>query len=343
MFRRMKRLLRLRNKSGFTLVEVIVACALLGVLVLGIMGFATPVLSGVRAKEQNARAVLLSEAIDTYIANTIQYSRYVVTVDYVASGDTISAGGAEPAVYSLKYNGTEFPKQLGGGLSDMVDLFKNGTFSSVNYEIRCIGVRWLEVPGEGGEKKLMLTNEKVDQLTCALDPAATKPVFESVFYDGLYPVIKLENYQNHAKNPDFDETQPENPITNPKYLDLANEDDLDIAPGLKIVTDVYITPECYDIRDNVRENAMLTFSGMTYADLPTIRSKNMNREGTYKIRPNLNMYTIVDDGKTVPSYSTAQAADAGQSYSDAKSTYYYPSTFIYYIARKTKTGSEVTV
>ncbi len=330
MFKRMKRLLRLRNKGGFTLVEVIIACALLGILVLGVMGFITPVLSSVRSKEQNARAVMLSEAIDSYIAESIQYAFYVQTITEAASTDTIPVGGAAPAVLSMKYNGTEFEKQKDKGLADLLNCLNNDLAGEV-FEIRCIGIRWLEEPGGNGEKKLMITNEKVDQTNCALDPDESEPVFESVFYDGLYPVIRFENYSNQYQLKDED--------GNPQ--DQVPEEKVDIAPGLKIVTDVYLTPDCYNIDDNVRNDTMLTFSGTIRADFSNIRSNLVNR-GVYKIQPTISAHTALNsDGDMVPSYSAARAADtAASEYHDGGNVYYYPNSFIYYIARKTKTGKD---
>lgn len=330
MFKRMKRLLRLRNKSGFTLVEVVIACALLGILVVGIMGFMTPVLSSVRTKEQNARAVMLSEAIDTYIANSIQYAFYVQTFSEVASGDTTASGGGTPNVLSLQYQGSEFEKQKDKGLSDLLNCLNNDLAGEV-FEIRCIGVRWLEEPGGGGVKKLMITNEKVDQSNCSLDPNESRIVFESVFYDGLYPIITFENYSNQYQLKD-DSGVPQ---------DQVDADKVDIAPGLRIVTEVYITPECYSTDATVRNKANLSFTGVTHADFPNIRSNLVNNNGIYKMQPNISAHTATVDGALTPSYAGAFSADSGKEYTDENGkAYYYPNSFIYFIARKTKTGSD---
>lgn len=328
MLKRMKRLLRLRNKSGFTLVEVIIACALLGILVIGVLGFATPVLKNVRAKEQNARAVMLSEAIDSYIANSIQYAFYVQTFSECTVRDTSPSSG-DPNVLSMKYAGKEFEKQQGRGLSDMLNCLKNDLAGEV-YEIRCIGVRWVTA-SNFGDKKLVITNEKVDQDTGKLDPSKSQLVFDTVFYDGLYPIIRFENYNNQYQLKD----------ESGALKDQVKPEDVDIAPGLRIVTDVYLSPDCYNIKENVRSRAVMTFSGMTYADLPNIRSNLLNK-GVYKIQPNINVhYTVDGTGDVIPSYMSAYLYDSSHSsYSDGGETYYYPESFIYYIARKTKTGSD---
>ena len=314
MLRRMKRLLRLRNKSGFTLVEVIVACALLGVLVLGIMGFATPVLSGVRTKEQNARAVLLSEAIDTYIANTTKYAYYVQTISLATSSDT---AGASPKAVSLKFScdpsDYRYADYHGKGLEDLKQMLTK-PLNKEDFEIRCIGMRWMEIPGENGAKKLMLTNEKVDQ--DSLELTKTEPVFDSVFYDGMYPVLRLENY---ARVKDSSVTGG--------YRDPVDTDpqsELEMVMGLKISTDVYLSDECYSTDDDTREDATMTVSGMTYADFTILRNPIQNQTKTYMIQPDIaaNM-----------DYSAACIADGA-----ADEDFYYPNTFIYYIVRKNKTA-----
>lgn len=324
MFKKVKRLLRLRNKSGFTLVEVIIACALLGILILGVCGFASPILSGVREKEQNARAVMLSEAIDSYIANSIQYAFYVQTFSYCASSDTDKATGDLP-IAAVKYSGSEFEKYKDKGLSDMLGCLKNDLAGEV-FELKCIGIRWKEIPGTGGRKKLMLTNEKVDQTTGRLYPDEAELVFDPVFYDGLYPIVKFENYSNQYQL---------------GGVDQVSDDKLDIAPGLKITTEVYLSDRCYNAAEVERKKASATFSGVTFTEFPNIKSNLLNK-GVYKIQPEIWAHEATDShGKTVPSYMGAYGIDLGYRYTgDDGGLYYYPNTFIYYIARKTKTGKD---
>ena len=320
MFKRMKRLLRLRNKSGFTLVEVIVACALLGILIVGVMGFATPVLSSVRTKEQNARAVLLSEAICTYIANTIQYSYFVQTFDCAAAGDT---AGSAPKVASLTYSG-EYSDYDGNGLARLKSRYND--LGSEYYEIRCIGVRWMKVPGESG-KKLILTNERVDPATLALVEGDTEPVFNAVFYDGLYPVINFENYTNDHSITDGHGNQ----------LDF-NLDDPKMAGGLRITTDIYLSPDCYSKTEKTRTDAMKTFSGVTYADFPMIRSSIMNAENLNKIQPTISANTDYNAAYNAYMADTRYTM-AEKEYKDTEGNeYFYPNSFIYYIARTNKTA-----
>lgn len=299
MKRRLRRLLRLRNSSGFTLVEVIVACALLGILVIGVMGFVTPVLMTVREKEKNARAFMLSDAISTYIYSATQNAYYVATFTGAATGDTT---GVSPKIVGLTYNGTEFPK-TGGGLSTLKSCYDK--LDKDKYEIRCIGIRWSE-DKLTGEKKLMLTNEKVDTEKLTLNPAKSKPVFEECFYTGLYPMIKFENY-------------------NSQYGDKPLDDDTKkIAPGLGLIVDIYTSLDCYNTDSDVRKDAMFTMSGTSYIGFNNIKSTITNDSGKYEIVPNQEVNT----------YANALAKDSTAVYNENGNKYYYPESFIYYIAHK---------
>ena len=328
MFRKMKRLLRLRNKGGFTLVEVIISCALLGLLVMGVFGFVTPVITSVGVKRQNARATLLSEAIDSYIANSVQYAFYVQVISYCASGDTDSTAG-DPNVLGVTYADTTFPNYSGKGLSDLLNCLHNDLAGEV-FELKCLGVRWMDVPGSNGQKKLMLTNEKVDQTSGRLDPAAAELVFDPAFYEGLYPIVLLENYSNQYPGKDADGNE----------INMVPDDKVDIAPAMKIVTEVYLDDKCYCTNEGDRQKAIFSISGSTYAEFSNIKSNLMNK-GVYKIQPQLYAHSKSDSsGATVGNYDTAYNADASKRYEHDANYYYYPNTFIYYIARKTKTGSD---
>ena len=312
--KKIKRLLRWRNNSGFTLVEVIIACALLGILLLGIMGFMQPVLQGVATKEQNARAVMLAEAIDSYVSNSIKYSYFVQTFTGVTHADVtpVASAGNKPPILSMQYTASEYPKHAGESLQNMLDCLNNSLAPNI-YEIRCIGVRWVD-DGKTGEKKLVLTNEYVDQTNCALDETKYRPVFEDCFYDGLYPLIKFDNYENQYQLPD----------ASGNLVDQVDPADLDMAKGLRITTEIYLEPTCYNSSEAVRKTKTLNFSGTQYCDFINIRS-NLINDGTFKMQPNIEAHP----------YSDAYAASSSLAYTgDDGDSYYYPNTFIYYIARK---------
>lgn len=322
LMKRIKRLLGKRNNGGFTLVEVIVASALLGVLLLGVLGFSQPVLKSVKEKEQNARAVMLCETIESYIASSTKYAYYVQTFSGVTDADSISTTTDPAAIVNAKYVGAEYTDFTGASLSDMQNCLNN-ILGTDNYEIRCIGMRWMDDPKTDG-KKLMLTNEVVDQKTCSIDNSKTKLVFETCYYDGLYPVLFFNNYDNQYKVID--------PTTG-NVVDKYADDEIKLATGLEITVNVYLDPQCYSTKESWRESASMTFVGTTFADYRNISSVNtINVANEYKLSPNIE----------VRSYNEALAASTSKVYLDEEiGSCYYPDTFIYYIARKTKTSTSV--
>lgn len=317
MLKRIKRLLKKRNNAGFTLTEVIIASALLGILMLGVLGFTQPVLKSVKEKEQNARAVMLAETIESYIASSTRYAYYVQTFSGVTADDTKSVSLTDlPTIAQAKYTGTDFPKNQNASLESMMNCLSKLNKYVDNYEIRCIGMRWLDDP-KTGEKKLMLTNEVVDQKTCALDTSKTKYVFETCFYDGLYPVLEYKNYDNQ-----YEVINKTTGALEKKYAD----EDVAIAPGLEITMNVYLDAQCYSTNENTRQSAQASFIGTTFADFRNISSiYTINKAGTYKMQPNVE----------VNAYEDALAASSSKVYVDEEfGSCYYPDTFIYYINRK---------
>ncbi len=310
----LKRLRRWRNKSGFTLVEVIVASALLGILIIGVIGFATPVMNSVREKEQNARAVLLEEAIHNYVMSSLRYATYVQTFSGAVPNDATASAGSSIYLASLKYSGSDYPDHNDEGLQDMIDTLN--TMDKNVYEIRCLGVRWLDDP-KTSQKKLVLTNEYVNQTNCALDFTKTKPVFESCFYDGLYPVITFENYNTQYQLLD-DDGNPE---------DQTPADEVKLANGLKVTTDIYLTNGCYNIIDETRESTFLTFSGTSYVDLGNIKLE----DPTYRLQPDIQAHNYTD-ARLESGISSVYTDENGQ-------MYFYPDTYVYYIARKLMTST----
>lgn len=322
LIKRIKRLLGKRNNGGFTLTEVVVASALLGVLMLGVLGFSQPVLKSVKAKEQNARAVMLCETLESYIASSTKYAYYVQTFSGVTDADSVSTTADPAAIVNAKYVGAEYTDYSGASLADMLNCLNN-VLGTDNYEIRCIGMRWMDDP-KTGEKKLMLTNEVVDQKNCSIDNSKTKLVFETCFYDGLYPVLFFNNYDNQYKVID--------PATG-NVVDKYADEDIKLATGLEITAEIYLDPQCYSTTEATRNSAQMTFVGTTFADYRNISSVNtINVAKEYKLSPNIE----------VRSYNEALAASTSKVYLDEEiGSCYYPDTFIYYIARKTKTSTSV--
>lgn len=316
MLKRIKRLLKKRNNGGFTLVEVIVSSALLGILILGVIGFSQPVLDNVKAQEQNARAVMMCETIESYIAKSTRYAYYVQTFSGVVAEDTVYTSAATPVpIANAKYTGSEYIEHTDASLADMLKCL-NETLNKENYEIRCIGMRWMQDP-KNGEMKMMLTNEVVDQNTCALDNSKTKLVFESCFYDGLYPILEFKNYDNQYQVVDT--------VTG-AVVDKFDSSDVNLAAGLEISMNVYLDSQCYSTDASKRQSAQLSYVGITYADYGNIsRVTTINKGGNYKLHPNVELHTY-DEAKA----ASASSVYVNEDYGDC----YYPDTFIYYIAKK---------
>ncbi len=346
MLKRIKRLLRKRNNGGFTLVEVIIATALLSILMLGMFGFIQPVMKSVKKKEQNARAVMLAEAVESYIFNTTKYAYYVATFSGVVRDDLKVSGGSAAPIVNAEYK-SDWTALVDPNIEDEVEaeaqakeldrvlLRSKGTLKQMQerrkklnestYEIRCIGIRWLPDP-ESGDMKLMLTNEVVvNQDTLALDLTKSKLVFEPCFYDGLNPVVYFKNYTNQYQVLDPATGLPVN-----KYSDA----DVLVAPGLEITMDVYLDAECYSTDESVRSNAVKAFTGTTFANYRNMVASKDNPKGEkYKVLPNAQIRT----------YDSARAQSSTLVYDNPEvGDTYYPDTFIYYLARKRTTTTTPT-
>lgn len=305
-----KRLLKMRNKSGFTLVEVIISSALLGILFMGICMFVTPVLSMINTGQKSARATMLAETIDTYIVGCLKNAARVHVVENVSISRMSTVGIA----------GLTF----GEDADNIVSFMKEGDNSS-KYEVRCLGICWVDNQGLdgnqnkdrstlGGEanvkKKLMLVHCTVDNnftpgygnfLTLQKDTATGKPiqtkVFDDMLYNELYPVVKVESF----------------PAMDASGTTLATN-----ASGYQITTDVYTDSKCYDvISDTAREKSHISFRGVAYA-----QCLNMNRPACDPVGAFGTVQQAIDSYK------------GSRQYTDYGFNCYYPDTFIYYAVPK---------
>ena len=284
-----KRLLSKRNKGGFTLVEVVISVALLSILVLGVMSFAGPVMELIAGNQKAGRATMLAETINSYIEGCLKSAKYVQPFENVPRAATYS--GALVLKASTDAN---------TGLNKFNTFMKTDP-DAANYEVRCIGIRWLDDATNSGKQKLMLTNEVVDNnftqdpvYTLSIkepsNPADTRKVFDDVMYKGLYPVIHLENF-----------TQTSSSVN---------------ALGYKVVTKVYTDEKCYNATSELaRKKSHMSFEGSTYVNC------------------GLNMNEPAFDVKEINDLQSSMSAGTG--YTDSSGTkFFYPDTYIYYIAPK---------
>lgn len=230
-----KRLLKARNSSGFTLIEVIISCALLGILVVGVMTFASPIFNMIKVNQKSARATMLAEALDVYISGSI---RNAVCVEVIAN----------TSYQTLRVSGVP-----GASLDESTPLGRLTKFMADNnsnnaYEVRALGINWLE-DTISHRKKLMLTTLKVDNATqwnmsrlklTTSDLDAAK-VFDDSLYLNLFPVVTLSTFEK---------------------TDGSGEN----ADGYRIVSSIYTNMECYNSGNAAaRDGAGIAFEGSAYS------------------------------------------------------------------------------
>lgn len=187
--KKLKRLLRCgRKNSGFTLVELVVSCGLLGILVLGVTAFIGPVLRSAADNEKNVRATLLAQTMDEYVNRSIRDS-YYVAIFTNATRDMVGDDGAITQNENIK------------AMKDFVDS------NNKIYELKCFSYSWTE-DVQSSEYKYMLMSETFKTASTALvtnltgDLSARKPVsvFEYCMYDGLFPQIDIVQLEGKADN-----------------------------------------------------------------------------------------------------------------------------------------------
>lgn len=229
---KLKRLLKARNKSGFTLVEVIISCSLLAILVLGIMSFVTPVLKMLSSGQKNARATMLAETLDTYISGVLRTASVVEVFENVPVAASTS-GFLSMRAYSA----------YGLGI-DKIDTFMSTDENSLNYEVRALGII-TKNQGDLNRQGVRVYNMEVDQSAYAINMSSASPAFHDLMFEGLYPTVKIETF-------------------------LSEEDDVDESAGIpnakgyKVETLVYTDSKCYNIEEEQRDKSLLVFQGITF-------------------------------------------------------------------------------
>lgn len=248
----LKRLLKARNCKGFTLVEVILSCALLSILILGIMMFVTPVLKMVTSGQKNARATMLSETADTYIAGVL---RTAAVVEVFENVDITSSTNTPVNLKSFSPPGQGINK---------IEEFMAKDNNSANYEVRSLALVCKD-EGDITTQGVRLYNTTVDPTTLNLNAStinADNQALNDLMFEGLYATIKLENFKTQNKDTG-DETE-------------------DLAKGYKISTVVYNEWKCYDKSQDTRDKSMQAFTGVTFF-------QNLNLETASEI---INVQTL---------------------------------------------------
>lgn len=235
---RIKRLLKVRNSSGFTLVEIIISCALLSILILGIMMFVTPVLKMVTSNQKNARATMLSETVDTYISGVLRTAKMVEVFE------NVDCTFPETSSLNLMSN-----SPADGGLHKIVEFMKAGD-NALNYEVRALGIVVKDnglVTSQGIRiYNIPVMNDAHMEAggTLAARVGEARPAFHDLMFEGLYPTVKIETF---------------------KMQEASGTEKTSNARGYRISTKVYSDPKCYSqASDEAREKSMMAFEGVTY-------------------------------------------------------------------------------
>lgn len=308
---KLARILKKSKNRGFTLIEVIISCVLLGVLIIGMFSVITPIMSGVRTKEQNANALMLGEAAEAYIDRSIKNSILVAIFENAKPEDM-----AEDAAIPKS-------KQMEEMLAFINSSDNKDAFGGEVYELKCIGIRW-GYDAKTQRHKYMITSEKVNKTTGAVDyskeiPDITNPadpksylVFETCFYETLFPTFSFEIMETNVLDDDGNPVMEDDGVT-PKMQEI---------PAIKTIINVY--------RDANMEE--LAFQGTGYADLINIK-RLQSQNDLYKLFSKKGIQK--EDGSfESPTVLTHDADDFGENER--------PETYIYFITRKLKSATPTT-
>lgn len=180
--KKMKRLLLCRNSGGFTLAEVIISCALLGILLIGIGLFISPILSIVSDTNSSTRASNLATTVEYYISRSVRNAAFIAVYSEAEFSDTTTNSNITTDVNEMK------------------------SFVSANssYSLKCISIRYA-YDELSGTNKYFICNEKVKS-DGTLDAVNSNSnalsqdclVFDTCYFDDLYLGINIEQETDAA-------------------------------------------------------------------------------------------------------------------------------------------------
>lgn len=305
------RLFKKRRNSGFTLIEVIISCALLGILVFGVFAFASPIMNLINTGKKSARATALSETIDAYIVGTLRNSIRTAVIQNTSFERIHSQSVVLDNALDLR----------------PIYEFMCTDDNAAKYEVRCLGICWVFdkaspqysslKPESERPKKQMLINiklnnifapgsansgalmPKADSLSNA-SPGEADKVFDDSLYNGLYPVINIETF---------------------KKKDAGGNETATNANGYKVTADIYSSINCYNtISQAERDSTPRSFRGVSYVEF---------------INPDPKKDSVAKDVTTLnETQNTIDANMGSRKYVVNSTSYYYPDTYIYYVVPK---------
>ncbi|MBQ8170764.1 MAG: prepilin-type N-terminal cleavage/methylation domain-containing protein [Oscillospiraceae bacterium] len=184
---RFSRLLSKRNSAGFTLAEVIISTALLGILVIGILLFMTPVFSMTKVSEMNKRADRAATTIELYLSKSLANASWIKVFTNATDSDFNVGSGDMRMDADMK--------------DSILPMFADTSSAYVaNNDLRCIHIKYTEDAnirnsggdsnGDGKLEKYMIYNDMIDLSGPSISSSTL--VFEASFYEDLYPSFTIE-------------------------------------------------------------------------------------------------------------------------------------------------------
>lgn len=295
---KLKRLFNKRNAGGYTLVEVIVASALLGVLIIGVLGFVTPVFSILQSSDEVKKAERTVATIEHYISKNLRKSLYVKVYDNATIDDL---------------NG--WVQEDDEDLADTMLGFFSGDERKKDYTLRCLAIEYMtdnnirNSSTGATAQKYMLYNYAYDWSTGQfVDPVN---VFEECFYEDIYPKFSFAPRAVWV-NPDTNAvveapSTAEAPETEEPAATAESADAGTGEPPVAPATPVLITPAMVmDVNiynsEAIDNDMNLIFKGKSFIEVNNVKSTVINDKSTvdYKIFDSFDLATdATNDGKNI--------------------------------------------
>lgn len=247
------RLFKKRNSAGFTLVEVIVSTALIGVLMVGIVLFMAPVFSMVDTNETAQRADRTTTTLEHYISKSLRNTVLVKVYTGAKETDITDADGAIREETDFK---------------EIAEYMKN---HGDNYQLNCLSIKYVEDTNPRNSSlgnnpyKFMLYNESFDTNYVHL---GSEPVFEECFYEDIYPRFTFDRDAMKVELDDKGKVIADDASPKPEVKTT-------LYPGIKLDIDIY--------NDENMEDYGRIFKGTSYIEINNIKSMQINSEGKYKV------------------------------------------------------------
>ncbi len=297
---RFSRLLGKRNSAGFTLAEVIISTALLGILVIGILLFMTPVFSMTQVSEMNKKADRAATTIEYYLSRSLCNATYIKVFTNAEATDFNSSSGAIRVNTDMK--------------DTILPLFSDPDSSfAVNYDLRCIRVKYAEdgnirnsggdSNGDGKLSKYMLYNDNINLNTLTI--SASSPVFDPGFYEDMYPSLTFQPIKSWfdtnnklIEGADYkvwdlnDTTKYLEDAAGQKYMDNSVSPPVPVSVKTEMTPGIEIGIEVYGDEDlNPMSRA---FEGVSYIETINTKGLSYNPSGAYKVFDTTNVGTGKD-------------------------------------------------